>query len=361
MARATSTVTEGQTVTVTKQPRVTQRRIAELAGVSQATVSLVLNGKASSESRIPEETRERVLNVIRETTYVADPAARRLAGVSNKILGVFTYEPAFPSESQDFYTPLLTGIEAQAESIGCDLLMFTSAPVTEGRRRIFHENNRLRLADGCLLLGLEMDGEELSRLAASDFPFVAIGRRESEGVPYVGVDYAAGTAELVRKALTLEHERFFLLARDSSGESVMDRQRGFHDSLQNSSAVSTARITSGEDLAADWAAIKEFEPSVLFVEFPAHANALHALAVEEGLSVPEDLSIVVLGESSNQSEHAVDFTRLSPPRTELGSAAVTLLARIIASDEELPVEEMRTLLNCPTVPGSTLTTARRKH
>lgn len=347
-------------MTVTKHQRVTQRRIAELAGVSQATVSLVLNGKAAADSRIPDETRQRVLDVIRETTYVADPAARRLAGVSNKILGVFTYEPAFPSESQDFYTPLLTGIEAQAESIGCDLLMFTSAPVTEGRRRIFHENNRLRLADGCLLLGLEMDGDELSRLAASDFPFVAIGRRDAEGVPYVGADYAAGASALVRKALDQGHDRFFLLARDSSGESVMDRQRGFHDALHGSSAESVTRVTSGNDLAADWAAVKEFNPTVLFVEFPAHANALHALAASEGFTIPDDLSMVVLGESSHQSEQDVDFTRLSPPRTELGSAAVTLLARILASDEELPLHELRTLLQCSTIPGSTLTKARRK-
>ena len=61
--------------------RVTQRRIAGLAGVSQTTVSLVLNGKEDA-ARIPEATRQRVLELIQEMTYVADPAARRLAGHS---------------------------------------------------------------------------------------------------------------------------------------------------------------------------------------------------------------------------------------------------------------------------------------
>lgn len=346
-------------MTVTKRPRITQRRIAELAGVSQATVSLVLNGKADgAESRIPDDTRRRVLEVIKETTYVADPAARRLAGVSNKILGVFTYEPAFPSESQDFYTPLLTGIEAEAEKIGCDLLMFTSAPVTEGRRRIFHENNRLRLADGCLLLGLEMDGDELSRLAASDFPFVSIGRRETEGVPYVGADYSAGTAALVRDALRHGHDRFYLLARDSAGESVIDRQRGFHEALQGTSATATTRITSGDDIEADWSAIKAFWPTVLFVEFPAHAMAIAACARRDGISIPHDLSLVVLGEPSHQNPDEPNFTRLSPPRTELGATAVTLLAHMLSSSEELPDEELRILLDCTIIPGSTLAKAR---
>ncbi|GMA30427.1 LacI family DNA-binding transcriptional regulator [Litorihabitans aurantiacus] len=113
------------------QPRITQRRIAELAGVSQSTVSLVVNGKADALTRIPADTRERVLQVLREAEYVADPAARRLAGVGNRLVGVFTYEPAFPSASRDFYASLLTGIESQAEKLGLDLLMFTSAPVVE--------------------------------------------------------------------------------------------------------------------------------------------------------------------------------------------------------------------------------------
>lgn len=346
-------------MTTTRHERMTQRRIAELAGVSQATVSLVLNGKAAdAATRIPEETRQRVLDVIRETTYVADPAARRLAGVGNKILGVFTYEPAFPSGSLDFYTPLLTGIEAQAEALGCDLLMFTSAPVVDGRRRIFHENNRLGLADGCLLLGLEMDGDELSRLVASGFPFVAIGRREASGVTYVGVDYVSATAELAKKALDLGHSRFFYLHLDSTGESVLDRQRGFTSELDQLPRDQVGmRATDGTDLASDWVAIREFGPTVLFVETTAHARVLFDLAAVAGVSVPDELSIVVLGEPSRAHDEDVDFTRLSPPRTELGARAVALLARILSTNDQPTDDERQQMLACAVVDGSTLTRA----
>ena len=94
-----------------------------------------------------------MLHAIRQTGYVADPVARRLAARHNRILGVFTYEPVFPTGSRDFYHPFLVGIEECAERLGCDLLLLTSAPVADGRRRIFHDDNRLRLADGCVLLG----------------------------------------------------------------------------------------------------------------------------------------------------------------------------------------------------------------
>ena len=120
-----------------------------MTGVSQATVSLVLNGRADADVRIAPETRERVLKAIRSTGYVADPIARRLASRHNRILGVFTYESVFPAGLGDFYHPFLVGIEECAERVGCDLLLLTSAPVVDGRRRIFHQDNRLRLGTSC--------------------------------------------------------------------------------------------------------------------------------------------------------------------------------------------------------------------
>lgn len=336
--------------------RMTQRRVAELAGVSQATVSLVLNGKTDSTTRIPEATRRRVLEVIRETTYVADPAARRLAGVGNKILGVFTYEPAFPVEGVDFYAPLLMGIEAAAEERGCDLLMFTSAPVENGRRRIFHENNRLGLADGCLLLGREMSEEDLARLVSEGYPFVAIGRRAATGVPYVGVDYATGTAALVDLALELGHTRFFYVHLDSPAESVLDRRRGIQEALESAAEAEYQTLASNEvDPASDWATIARFKPSALFVETAQHAAELYRLAVRAGLTVPGDLSIVVLGETTRADHRDVDFTRLRPPRSQLGSSAVALLSRILSKTDQPLESELRTLLDCEIIPGSTLT------
>lgn len=341
-----------------QQRRITQRRIAELAGVSQSTVSLVVNGKADALTRIPQETRERVMQVLREAEYVADPAARRLAGVGNRLVGVFTYEPAFPSASRDFYAELLTGIESQAEQLGYDLLMFTSAPVTDGRRSLFHPNNRLRLADGCLLLGLEMDGAELERLVDSGFPFVAVGRREARDVPYVAADYATATAALVARAWDLGHRRFALLHRSSTGESVTDRRRGFLDELgrRDPEAARSAllRVTDGSDLAADWDALLADGATVVFVETPSHAVAIHALATRAGIPIPERLSLITLADPSPTSGVDPDITRLSPPRAQLGAEALTLLGRILDPAVEVPEEDLRLTLSCALVDGVTL-------
>lgn len=344
-----------------KSQRVTQRTIAEIAGVSQATVSLVLNGKADATARIPVATRQRVLDVIAETTYVADPAARSLAGVGNNLVGIFTYEQAFPNETSDFYAPLLMGIESTAESLGVDLLLFTSAPIVEGRRQLFHEKNRLRLADGCLLLGQKMDTGELNRLVDSGYPFVAIGRRDAPDgrIPYIGVDYANATAVLAELALAEGHRQFYSLHLPFDAESTRDRQSGLARVLNKAGIELTSATSDGSDLATAWRAIQVAQPTVLFVEDPTHAQLLVDLAVAEGVDIPNDLSIVVLGERIRPSEHALDFTRLSAPRQELGSRAIALLHQIMnaSSDVVEPLPHQQ-LLGCAIIEGATLAAPR---
>jgi LacI family transcriptional regulator len=371
--------------------RLTQRDIARLAGVSQPTVSLVLNNRAEGDVRISPETRERVLRVIRETGYVADPVARRLAARFNRIFGVFTYEPAFPSGSWDFFYPFLLGIEEAAERIGCDLLLFTSAPVIDGRRRIFHQDNRLRLADGCILLGREIDAGELRRLNEEGYRYVAIGRRDDAGgpVPYVGADYTSAVGELVRLALARGHRRLGYLGQPGDVESTRDRRRGFVD---HAGDAEYARVFEPTDVAprrragraasgqrrsrvprqpADGPAPTRAETAgsamaraaavldaalteritVLFVEDTPTAVALHELARERGLSVPGGLSIVTLGEPTTPVSSPTQFTSFRIPREEMGRRAVEILAARIDSPPE-PVPQI--LLPCELVEGSTL-------
>lgn len=338
--------------------RTTQKQIAELAGVSQATVSLVLNGVEGNGVRIPEETRQRVLDVINSTIYVADPAARRLAGVGNKILGVFTYEPAFPKESLDFYTPLLTGIESEAERLGCDLLLFTSARVEDGHRHIFQSNNRIGLADGCLLLGREIDREDLVRLVAENYPFVAIGRRDVEGVPYVGVDYAGATKRLVQSALERGHRRFLYVHVDSDSESVRDRRAGLESGLALATDASLGlRVGNDSAIEVIVAEIAETGTTAVFVEDPPLSVGIARALEAAGLSVPGDVSIVVLGDTSRLDVDRRDFTRLLPPRIELGQRATELLNTILTGTDQMPAEQSRILLECPIELGTTLAPA----
>lgn len=327
--------------------RLTQRDIAKLAQVSQTTVSLVLNDRYLPGVRISAQTRQRVLQVINETGYMADPVARRLLDRQNQILGVFTYERVFPSTSADFYHPFMVGIEECAERLGCDLLLFTSAPIGTGRK-IFQGNNRLRLADGCLLLGREIPVEELERLVAEDYPFVSVGRRDDAGgpVPYVGADYAAATADLAVRAFDLGHRSAAYVGSGAGSESAKDRLAGFNRSRRWSHQhIPVEGRPSGELLKS----LLDSGVTVAFTEEFDTGSGLVEAAERRGLQVPGDLSVVVLGDPMNVTPNR-RFTGFNIPRKAMGCQAVELLAGILTGDQGLT----QRLVPCTLVEGTTL-------
>ncbi len=344
-------VEKGPAVTGPRR-RVTQRDIARLSGVSQATVSLVLNNRLDGGVRIAADTRQRVLDAIRETGYVADPIARRLADHYNRIIGVFTYEPVFPSGARDFFHPFLLGLEEQAERLGCDLLLLTSAPVDGGRRRMFAEGSRIRLADGCVLLGQEVDRGDLERLVAEGIPFVSVGRRDDAGgpVPYVGADYPAATAALVARAAELGHRKIAYVGRGEGPESYADRLRGFRAAAAKA-GVAYGRIpaAAGEKLDA---AVDEGVTAV-FLEEPADVPAVTAWAAGRGLDVPGDLSVVALGDPTRPVSIDLDVTGFTIPRREMGRQALDVFLGLLGGTEE----NVQRLLPCELHDGATLAPA----
>jgi len=335
---------------VAKAGRLTQRDIARLAGVSQATVSLVLNDAKAAEGRIPEETRDRVLKAIKETGYVADPIARRMARGLNQILGVFTYEPAFPSAQADFFLPFLLGIEETAQQAHYDLLLLTGSGASK-KRKIFDENNRLRLADGCVILGRDFDRAELKQLVKGDYPFVAVGRREDAGgpVPYVGADYAQATAQLAEMAKAKGHRRIAYVGPDKGPESSIDRWRGFNAALDGLELVLHIP-TVGGPAAEVLARIRESGATVVFFTELADAVVVDAAARSQNLSVPQDLSIVVLGSHVRPAQTGTHFTTFSIPREEMARRATAMLVERIENNNA----GGQVLLPCETVEGETL-------
>lgn len=330
--------------------RVTQAEVARLAGVSQATVSHVLSG--STEVRIGEETRQRVLDVVRRTGYTANPVAQRLAGGRNRIIGVFTYEPVFPRDRSDFYHPLFVGIEREAEAQGLDLLLFTSAPVRSGRRRLLDDGaSRLGMADGCLLLGQHDDKRDLAELIGRGFPFVFVGRRESDAglVPYAAADYAAATQAVVERLVDLGHERIGYLGDLGPNESHKDRRAGYHAAV--AAAGLRPVLLDGTSIDGDTALdlLLDNRLTAVAVGDFVLPHALLDAARRRGLSVPGDLSIVQLGDPS--AAHTAELSGFRIPREEMGTAALQILTGIIAGD--LPQEQWQQTLPCSLITGET--------
>ncbi|MEV4052953.1 LacI family DNA-binding transcriptional regulator [Amycolatopsis sp. NPDC049688] len=297
--------------------RVRQADIARVAGVSQATVSVVLGGNRTGV-RLAESTRLRVLETARRLGY-ADPLVKR--PVCHDLFGICAAGPAFEA-----HQPVLAGVEAEAAALGKDLIMFTG-PV-----------RRTRLADGCLFLGDPVPGD----LLATGFPVVHIGRCTDGRVPFVDVDHAAASAEVLARLARAGHRRVRYLRRPDDTAAARERERGVR--------TGTALVvrTDGTDL--DAAVVRAWlgdGVTALVVEEALFAATRRALATA-GAAVPGEVSLAVLGRPPDGTA-GPEVSGFEVPRRAVGRAAVRLLASVVDTGAG-----ERRLLTCPPVPGETI-------
>ncbi|AXX30751.1 LacI family DNA-binding transcriptional regulator [Actinosynnema pretiosum subsp. pretiosum] len=329
-------------------PRPRQADIAKLAGVSQATVSVVLGGNRSN-LRMAESTRSRVLAAAEELGYVPDPVATRLASRRNNILGVYTFTPTFPTDIADSYHPILTGVEEQAAALGQDLLLFTGAA---GRAHDSRELRRTRIADGCLFFGSHVPVDAVAPLLAEGFPLVHIGRRDEleGGIPHVGADYVTASATVVEHLRSLGHTNIRYVREHDDAPSSTDRERG--------ACLAQVTRTDGGDLTADtvrsWIAGGTTALVVEETDTCAAYLAVRRAIREAGLRVPDDLSLAVLGRPPDDES----VTGFEVPRHEMGRAAVRLLVDLVTRATTPDSPQARRLLACAPVLGAS--TDRRK-
>lgn len=334
----------------------TQHDVARLAGVSTAVVSRVLNPDRRGTVRVGRDAEERVRRAMEELGYVPNPVARNLATGRTHLIGVFTYEPIFPTEMRDFYFPFLVGIERAAERRGFDLLLFTSSGDGSTKRSAYRDGvNRLQLADGAILLGRNPDREELGRLAEEGFPIVYVGRREipRHDVSYVAADYAGSTADLTTYLVELGHRRIAYLGAADVDESSADREKGYRATLDALGLAGASLVGRTEPARFDETAFRGYLDqgvTAFLLENDRLARQLEVLAGRRNVAIPKEVSFAVLGDPLDARQESPSWTRFRIPRESMGARSLDLLLDII--DDPMR-STRRVVLPCTFMPGST--------
>ncbi|GAB3445501.1 LacI family DNA-binding transcriptional regulator [Streptomonospora sediminis] len=337
-----------------------QSDIARAAGVSQATVSLVLRGAATGVVLAPE-TRRRVLDAAEELGYVPDPIATRLAAARNGMLGLYTFSTTFPTDVAHSYYPVLVGVEEEAAAQGQDLILFTGASRAAATTRDAAAVRRVRAADGCLFFGRHVPEDPIRRLSEDGFPFAYIGRRDEPGICYVGADYVSASAEVAARIAAQGHRRVRYLRENDDAPASTDRERGVAEGAR-SAGLETAGLverTDGGDVDARLARWRADGVTAVITEETdtgAALSGLTAAIARAGLSCPGDLSLALLGTSDAVAAQAAPalagtISGFRVPLREMGRDAVRLLLDRI---EGAPDARQHRLLACEAVPGATI-------
>jgi DNA-binding LacI/PurR family transcriptional regulator len=320
---------------------------------------MVINDRAGKQYTIGEETRRRVWAAAEELSYVTNPAARALAGGRSQVLGIFTFAPVFPVDFRDFYYPFLLGIEEEAEHQGYDLLLFTSGSGPDRQRHIYAGGtNRLRVTDGSILLGRGGDPTELARLVSEPFPVVFIGRRELDGhqCAYVGADYTNATAGVIHRLTAMGHRQIAFLGWPDDEEPTIDRRRGYDEAhaergwpVDPTLAPRVADHDVTRELSVDLLA-RGVTAIVVQDDLIAERILMHTLDL--GCSVPEDLSIAVLGDPPRGGQALREWAGFTIPRKEMGQQALRAIVELLDTDDDEALPQL--LLPCTFHEGSTI-------
>lgn len=345
-----------------RRRRPTQIDVARAAGVSQATVSSVLRDPSKPVNRIPEVTRERVIAAANELGYSPNAAAQRLVGGRSFLLGFHTFEDIFPADRQDFYFEFLLGVESEASRRGYDLMLLSPTAASRSARGDYSANaavRRLLVADGGILVGRHVDSSVLAELAGNEFPCVLIGRRESADfeLPYVAVDYASATENLVEQLVRAGHTHIGYIGEPGGGEQTEDRLAGYWRGV-DAAGIREQSLKHGAPLTAEelqrW--VTQHGVTAVVVEpgdDDSNVARLSDTARELGLVIPDDLSVVVLGDPPFTTA-ARDWTRFAVPRHLMGATAVSMLIGLL-DGEDTPVHQV---VSAEIVTGSTVAPPR---
>ncbi|MEP6896049.1 MAG: LacI family DNA-binding transcriptional regulator [Chloroflexota bacterium] len=202
---------------------VTIRDVARKAGVSVATVSRYINQNA----KVSPGVSERLDTVLAELKYVPHAAARHLAGGKTKVIGLL-----LNNLHNDFFVPLLNGVEAVVRQKGYNLIIAT-----------YHGDFRKEMpapigphnTDGLLVFSDGLTDEDLARLNSVGFPMVLVHRTPPPLtlIPSVTVENIEITHTLVEHLIKVHGKRRILFLRGPiNQEDSSRREAGYKSALQ---------------------------------------------------------------------------------------------------------------------------------
>ncbi|WP_261675698.1 LacI family DNA-binding transcriptional regulator [Streptomyces lusitanus] len=304
---------------------VTLAEVAQHAGVSASTVSYVLSGKRS----ISATTRQRVERSIRELGYHPNAGARALASSRSTIIALMV-----PLRT-DMYVPVMMeiaiAVATTARTHGYDVLLLTGEEGPDAVRRVAGSG----LADGMILMDVELDDERLPLLRESAQPAVLIGLpADTTGLTCVDLDFKATGALCVEHLAGLGHRDVAVIGE---APAVYERHTGFAertlDGLRSAARETGLRLLhrpceGGYDATAVTVArILDERPDTtgFVVQNEAAVEPLLALLRQQGRAVPEDVSVVAVCPEQVAVQASVRLTSVSLPAQEMGRHAVEQL------------------------------------
>jgi DNA-binding LacI/PurR family transcriptional regulator len=305
--------------------------IAQAAGVSHSTVSRALR----DSTLISAEVRENIHAIASKMGYVPNALAQSLQGRKTNTIGIIV-----PTIADPFLADVVAGIESVARPSHYGVLLTATHNDPEIERQGL-ETFRQRRVDGVIMTttrGLP------STLALKSNPFVLINNESEQSRPnlhHVIVDDLGGTLLATKHLIHLGHTKIAYVGVSSRTRSNQKRLQGFRDAMDGAGIqIDANRIIIDACMTAepddDICAGRSALPLLLAHDATAAvcyndmvAIGLQMACRDQGISVPDTLSIVGFDDIPLASYAQPTLTTVHQPRKDIGSVGMQTLLNLI--------------------------------
>ncbi|UQZ83596.1 Catabolite control protein A [Paenibacillus konkukensis] len=320
---------------------VTRKEVAELARVSEATVSRVFNGVGPMK----EETKQRVLEAAKTLNYHPNAIAQSFARRRSGNLGVvLPYVPKVHLFSTYFFSEILSGIGSKVREKGYDLLLMLRTMEEESD---YSDIFRSQKVDACIILGAgdtPQERDQLKRLQEAGHPFCLVNQHfPGERFNEVDADHEAGSYMAVRHLLQKGYRRIAFLNGSPQFSSSDDRRKGYERAMREAGIEPAGyphwyyegnySRTSGYRAAARIYEHRE-EIDAVFSANDRMATGLMQGLREFGWEAGRDIAIIGCDNSDAARVTDPPLTSVGVPFYEMGSLAADRLLSLVLQEGE---------------------------
>jgi len=315
---------------------VTLKDVANLAGVSTATVSRVLN----NFPHVADETRSKVLWAMEQLGYRPSRVARRLRVEATQILGLI-----IPNIANPFFPSVTRGIEDIAYANEHTLLLCNSDDDL-AKESLYVDVLQAERVAGIIICPADENTTSCEPLLRNGVPVVAMDRRLCRfDVDTVLVDNVKGACQATSHLIRLGHGRIGLIGGPSSITTGRERQEGYEKALrehgieldQSLIKIGNFKQDSGYQKTCELLEMDDPPTAIFAANNLMTLGALNAIH-EKGLNIPPDVAIVGFDDMPWAPSLDPPLTTVAQPTYELGRRAADLLLKRIADKDREPVE-----------------------
>jgi LacI family transcriptional regulator len=312
--------------------------IARQLNVSAATVSFVLNGKAT-EKRISEEMEQRVLKHVKQLGYRPNRVAKSLRTGKSKIIGMLVEGIADP-----FFSAIARIVEEQAYKL--DYKIFYAS--TENETRIARDiigAFRDTQVDGYIIVpppGLEEDIQELMN---DNLPVVLFDRYfPGLATCNIVVDNFDGVYQAMRHFIKYDYKNIGFVTIHSAQTQMRDRLNGYQHAITEKGLTPFLKMidydgkSGTENITGEIKQFLQEHPQIDAILFATNYLAISGLeAIKHlGLSIPGDIAVIGFDDNTHFSLFSPSITAVAQPIQEISDQVMQQLMACLAGTEKAP-------------------------